>query len=105
MAEMTTSFTICIDNWETLKSLSKKFDLLVLLKDSAETEIHRLIGAKYKATHISETSIDFNVVKAVGGKEELAAFFGEAKHGPEFFQKMLELYKVNGVTVFYAKPK
>jgi hypothetical protein len=98
-------FALVVEDWETLKQLSKKFDLLCLVKETAETEVHSLIGAKYKADHISETHIEFNITKAVGGKEALKEYFGEAKEGEAFYQKMRELYQQNGVTVYYAKHK
>lgn len=99
------SFTLCLDSWEDLKALAKKFNLLCLMKETAEDKIQQLIGAKYKADHISETPIEFDIVKAMGGKEPMEEFFGEAKHGPEFYKKMLELYETNGVRVWYAKAK
>jgi len=98
-------FVIVVEDWETLKQLSKKFDLLCLIRETAETQTHSLIGAKYKADHISETHIEFNIAQAVGGKEALKEFFGETKEGEPFYQKMRELYQQNGVTVYYAKQK
>lgn len=73
------------------------------MKETAEAQTHRLIGAKYKKDHISETDIEFNVVTAVGGVEAMKEFFGEATKGQEFYKKMLELYLQNGVRVWYAK--
>lgn len=98
-------FTLQIEDWETLQQLSKKFDLLCLMKETAETQTHSLIGAKYKSDHVSETAIEFNIVNAMGGKEKLDEFFGEATHGSEFYKKMLELYQQNGIRVWYAKSK
>jgi len=99
------SMILCIDGWEELQALSKKFDLLCLMKESAETQIHQLVGAKYKSDHISETHIEFDIATAMGGVDKLKEFFGEAKHGEEFHKKMLELYQQNGVHIWYAKIK
>jgi len=102
------SFVLELDSWEELRNLAKKFDLLCLIKDTAETQVHTLIGAKYKADHISETTISFDIAQAMGGAEVLKGFFGEnppKPPSPEFYDKMLELYKQNGVQVWYAKRK
>ncbi|MEM1540839.1 MAG: hypothetical protein QXJ07_05605, partial [Candidatus Bathyarchaeia archaeon] len=93
-----------LESWEELRTLSKKFDLLCLIKESAETQKHSLIGAKYKADHISETHIEFDIAKAMNGVEKLKEYFGEDKPpSPEFYKKMVQLYAENGVTVWYAR--
>ena len=97
---------LCIDDWQQLQTLSKKFDLLCFMKETAETQVHQLIGAKYKGEHISETRKEFNIATAMGGVDKLQEFFGETKEGEEFHKKMLELYQQNGVRhIWYAKTK
>jgi hypothetical protein len=96
---------LCLENWEELQTLSKKFDLLCLVKETAETQVHELVGAKYKSDHVSETHIEFNIATAMGGIDKLKEFFGEAHKGEEFYRKMLELYQQNGIHVWYAKAK
>ncbi len=109
-------FVLEVTDWETLKQLAKKFDLLCLVRETADAEVHYLIGAKYKADHISETHIEFHVVKAEeeaersrggerSGKEVLKEFFGEATKGQPFYKRMVELYANYGIRIYYAKQK
>jgi len=90
-----------IDDWNALKTATKKFDIIALQKSTADTAINKLVGLKFKGgDNPQKLFINFHIVDATG-KEALEEFFGEAKKGDLYYKKLRELYAQNGIQVFY----
>jgi len=87
-----------IKDWDSLKTIAKKADAVILDKESVSTATHKLSLIKFGAPIIR---VEFDIL-AASPEEELAEFFGTPEEEKEAkfkldYDKMLEFYRQKGI--------
>jgi len=87
-----------IKDWNSLKTLTRKADAVIIEKASVPSGTHKLVLLKFGAPAIR---VEFDILSA-SPEEELAEFFGTPEEDKEAkfkldYNKMLEFYQQKGI--------